>query len=43
MAIPTASDFSANNHVEKGLPTPTTTTTQNPKHNRNKKNPKNHS
>jgi hypothetical protein len=41
MPVPTTSDFSANNHVEKGLSTPTTTTRQIPNHNPNQKqNPK---
>jgi hypothetical protein len=41
MPVPTTSDFSVNNHDEKGLPTPTTTTRQIPNHNPNKKqNPK---
>jgi hypothetical protein len=41
MSVPTTSDFSVNNHVEKGLPTSTTTTRQIPNHNPNQKhNPK---
>jgi hypothetical protein len=37
MLVPTTSGFLANNHVEKGFPTPTTTTQQTPNHKPNQK------